>query len=71
MVYLIRLLDLTLCLSLSNVDLSTGDESLDRGCNAPAAILEFFEIASEAWFLCMAVDLAITLLNPFSPFRKR
>ncbi len=52
-------------------DLSSGDESLDRGCNAPAAILEFFEIASEAWFLCMAVDLAITLLNPFSPFRKR
>ena len=35
-------------------------------CNLPSAILEFFEIASEGWFICLAIDLAVTISNPFS-----
>jgi hypothetical protein len=67
------LVDLRMCgeVICDMQDLQSDSEAIERACNAPAAILEFFEIASEAWFLCMAIDLAITLMNPFSPFRKR
>ena len=40
-------------------------------CNVPAAVLEFFEIASEGWFICLAIDLAISISNPFSSFPDR
>ena len=40
-------------------------------CGLPSAVLEFFEIASEGWFICLAVDLAITISNPFSSFKDR
>ena len=40
-------------------------------CNLPSAILEFFEIASEGWFICLAIDLAVTISNPFSSFNDR
>jgi len=40
-------------------------------CNLPSAVLEFFELASEGWFICLAIDLAITISNPFSAFSDR
>ena len=41
----------------------TGDED---NCALGAGMLQFFEMASEAWFLCLAYDLAVTITNPFS-----
>lgn len=35
-------------------------------CALSAGMLQFFEMASEAWFLCLAYDLAVTITNPFS-----
>lgn len=40
-------------------------------CAIPAAIFEFFQIASEMWLLCVALDLAVTMSNPFSSFKHR
>jgi hypothetical protein len=40
-------------------------------CQVPAAIFEFFQIASEMWLLCVAFDLAVTMSNPFSSFQAR
>ena len=41
------------------------------GCNLPSAFLEFFEIASEAWFFLIALDLIISLRNPFASTESR
>ena len=30
-----------------------------------------FEICSEAWFLCIAIDLYLTMTDPFSTFENR
>jgi hypothetical protein len=35
-------------------------------CGSQAAFLEFFEIASEMWFLCIALNMYISLMNPFA-----
>ena len=43
----------------------------ENQCDLPSAVLEFFEIASEGWFICLAIDLAITISNPFSSFKDR
>lgn len=43
----------------------------DTNCWAASAMLEFFELSSEAWFLCVAVDLAITVTDPFSSPKQR
>lgn len=40
-------------------------------CAFGSASLEFFELASEAWFFCLAVDLFVTITNPFSSFKQR
>jgi hypothetical protein len=40
-------------------------------CSYPAALLEFFAIASECWFLCSGVELYQTITNPFSSFKSR
>lgn len=45
--------------------------SQENLCGAPSAMFEFFEMASEAWFLCIVVDLLITISNPFSSFKGR
>jgi hypothetical protein len=37
-----------------------------RDCGFPSAWLEFFEIASEMWFIIVAIDLWKSLVNPFS-----
>ena len=37
----------------------------------PSALMEFFEMSSEAWFLCLAFELAISLSDPFSTFKSR
>ena len=46
-------------------------EDGDGKCGASAAMLEFFEIASEAWFLCLALDMLVSISNPFSTFKER
>lgn len=40
--------------------------ALHNSCGFPSAFFEFFEIASEVWFLCIAIDLWISIMNPFS-----
>ena len=40
-------------------------------CGVPSAMFEFFEMASEAWFLCIAFDLLVSISNPFSSFKSR
>ena len=41
-------------------------ETSEKECALSAGMLQFFEMASEAWFLCLAYDLAVTITNPFS-----
>ena len=54
-------------LILINLNLFTDDQTLFvANCGFPSAFLEFFEIASEMWFLCIAIDLWKSLINPFS-----
>ena len=40
-------------------------------CAFPTAVMEFFEISSEAWFLCLALEFSISLSDPFSTFKQR
>ena len=40
-------------------------------CWAPSGLLEFFELSSEAWFLCVAMDLAVSVTDPFSTPKAR
>ena len=40
-------------------------------CSFPTAVMEFFEISSEAWFLCLAFEFSISLSDPFSTFKQR
>ena len=41
-------------------------------CGVSAGVLEFFEIASEAWFLCLSFDMDTSISNPFiSSFKMR
>ena len=40
-------------------------------CALPAALMEFLEISSEAWFLCLALEFSISLSDPFSTFKQR
>lgn len=40
-------------------------------CSFPTAVMEFFEISSEAWFLCLAFELSVSLSDPFSTFQTR
>ena len=42
-----------------------------RICEMPSTLFEFFEIASEAWFFCLAIDLYFSLSNPFLLFKQR
>ena len=46
-----------------------GDD--EHKCAIAAAMQQFFEMASEAWFLCLAYDLAVTITNPFSSSASR
>jgi hypothetical protein len=47
------------------------NEDVFQNCAAPAGMIEFFELASEAWFFCLAFDLAVSITNPFSSFKQR
>jgi hypothetical protein len=40
-------------------------------CGFASAFLEFFEIASELWFACVAYDILASLVNPFSNTNNR
>ena len=40
-------------------------------CAVPSAMFEFFEIASEGFFFCVAIDLYITATDPFSAVGNR
>jgi hypothetical protein len=51
-----------------NVFSGHDDQSM---CGVPSAMFEFFEMASEMWFLCIAFDLLVSISNPFSTFNSR
>jgi hypothetical protein len=61
------LIDLKVCNSW-HCDVQDIDQN---SCALSSAVLEFLEISSEAWFLCLLIDLVVTMTNPFSPFKKR
>jgi hypothetical protein len=52
------------------IDYSQYDDK-EHVCKIPSGFMEFFEIASEAWFLCLAWDLAVSVTNPFSTIKTR
>lgn len=60
----VHLLDL----NVFNTELSVADENK---CRVASMIMQFFQIASEGWLLCIAFDLAVTITNPFSSLEKR
>lgn len=43
----------------------------EESCNVASALLQFFEMASEMWFLCLSVDIFISVTNPLASFKKR
>jgi hypothetical protein len=47
------------------------DKKYQDNCGLSAGYLEFFEMASEAWFLCLSFDMLISISNPFSTFKDR
>eukprot|EP01031_Cornospumella_fuschlensis_P040483 gene40483-49341_t len=47
---------------------NTSDGNL---CGFPGAVLQFFMVASEMWFLCNGIDLFYSITNPFSSFNTR
>jgi hypothetical protein len=47
------------------------EEKVFNQCAAPSGMIEFFELASEMWFFCVAFDLAVSITNPFSSFKAR
>jgi hypothetical protein len=47
------------------------DERVYNQCAVPSGMIEFFELASEMWFFCVAFDLAVSITNPFSSFKAR
>jgi hypothetical protein len=55
-----------ICLCVA--DLHALDE---KRCRVPSMIMQFLQIASEGWLLCIAFDLAVTITNPFSSLEKR
>lgn len=58
---------------LANYELDqvADDEVVFTNCAAPSGMIEFFELASEMWFFCVAFDLAVSITNPFSSFKAR
>jgi hypothetical protein len=48
------------------VKLSDGTFLNGERCGVASAYMVFFQIASELWFVCVAMDLVKTLQNPFS-----
>lgn len=47
------------------------DQDIFTHCAAPSGMIQFFELASEMWFFCVAFDLAVSITNPFSSFKAR
>lgn len=47
------------------------DTDVEHKCSLASGMIQFFEMASEAWFLCLAYDLAVTITNPFSSSASR
>ena len=47
------------------------DRSNEEKCALASFMVQFFEICSEAWFLCIAIDLYLTMTDPFSTFKNR
>lgn len=48
-----------------------GNDALQSRCSFSSFLLEFFEICSEMWFFCIALDLLLSSTNPFSSFNQR
>jgi len=40
-------------------------------CRLASSLLQFFELASEGWFLCVSLDIRVSLNNPFSNYTSR
>lgn len=53
------------------IDHTEDDRGIYNNCAAPSGMIEFFELASEMWFFCVAFDLAVSITNPFSSFKAR
>ncbi len=51
-----------------NID---NDQCNQNKCQFSSVMLEFFLIASEAWFLCVTLDLLYSINDPFSTFQSR
>jgi hypothetical protein len=64
-------LPLSLFVLLIPLPASLENHRYEDRCQIPSAIFEFFQIASEMWLVCVALDLAVTLSNPFSSFKAR
>ncbi|TMW57762.1 hypothetical protein Poli38472_014365 [Pythium oligandrum] len=46
------------------------DENAGPTCDIFAGLFEFTLIAAEAWFLCMTLNLLLSLTNPFTDFKR-
>ena len=40
-------------------------------CSVPSAFFQLCEMGSEAWFFCLAFDMAVSVSNPLSSFKNR
>lgn len=58
------------CILTANID-DFSVISNQSGCTAASVMLEFFEMTSELWFLCIGIDLLYSLASPFSTFKSR
>lgn len=47
------------------------DEPRMDECRLASSLLQFFELASEGWFLCVSLDIRVSLNNPFSNYTSR
>ena len=42
-----------------------------ENCRTASSLLQFFELASEGWFMCVSFDIRESLSNPFSNYKTR
>lgn len=49
----------------------TNDLTSEKNCWLASGMTQFFQIASEAWFFCIGLDLFFSVTSPFSSFKSR
>lgn len=63
--------DCTALCSDTNLQCGCSEKSeAGRTCDVFAGLFEFSLIAAECWFLCMTVNLFMSLTNPFTDFKR-